>query len=316
MGWTYAGEIEGQKEPTIISMLGWPGPYAQYHASNGQPHWITEMMVTRKEPFNAERLLLSTGITNHYMESNWENGRYAAVGRRIETPVMNISYHSTRGPMFETGRAAAEHPIHTGLRKIGSANRGQAMTSLNYSNQPMKRRDLIKSLTFLPAAGRVLSMHSPQPVLPPDAPSAPPQNRAMPALHRQAFVMDGHTHVMTRELLMNTDIGQRYPDGNVDLPQSEGRRRRRDVLLGVYAGELLSRPIRNQEHVPRSRSSRWIRSRRTAARSNWRSMRQTSNGSTRAERSRPSWIWKVAMTCMGTYTCCAPCTGLACAPCS
>ena len=43
----------------------------------------------------------------------------------------------------------------------------------------------------------------------------------MPALHRQAFVMDGHTHVMTRELLMNTDIGQRYPDGNVDLPRAK-----------------------------------------------------------------------------------------------
>lgn len=38
-------------------------------------------------------------------------------------------------------------------------------------------------------------------------------------LHRNAFVMDGHTHVMTRELLMNTDIGNRYTDGNVDLPR-------------------------------------------------------------------------------------------------
>ena len=35
VGWTYAGEIEGQKEPTIVSMLGWPGPYSQYHAANG-----------------------------------------------------------------------------------------------------------------------------------------------------------------------------------------------------------------------------------------------------------------------------------------
>jgi membrane dipeptidase len=43
----------------------------------------------------------------------------------------------------------------------------------------------------------------------------------MPALHREAFVMDGHTHVMTRELLMKTDIGQHYPDGNVDLPRAK-----------------------------------------------------------------------------------------------
>ena len=34
VGWTYAGEIEGQKEPTIVSMLGFPGPISQYHASN------------------------------------------------------------------------------------------------------------------------------------------------------------------------------------------------------------------------------------------------------------------------------------------
>ena len=117
VGWTYAGEIEGQKEPTIISMLGWPGPYSQYHAANAQPHWITEMMVTRKEPFNAERLLLSTGIVNHYMESNWENGRYSAVGRRIETPFMNMSYRSTRGPLFSTGPRPPIIPYIRGFEK-------------------------------------------------------------------------------------------------------------------------------------------------------------------------------------------------------
>ncbi|QRR04028.1 hypothetical protein HWI92_03615 [Dyadobacter sandarakinus] len=102
-GWTYAAEVEGRAEPTIISMLGWPGPFSQYHASNSQPHWITEMMVTGKEPFNAERLLLSTGITAFNMESNWENGRYSEVGRRMETPVMNMKYKSTRGAQFSTG---------------------------------------------------------------------------------------------------------------------------------------------------------------------------------------------------------------------
>ncbi len=118
VGWTYAGEIDGQKEPTIISMLGWPGPFAQYHASNAQPHWITEMMVTKKEPFNAERLLLSTGITNHYMESNWENGRFSAVGRRVETPVMKISYRSTRGPQFSTGSRPPDNtPYLRGFEK-------------------------------------------------------------------------------------------------------------------------------------------------------------------------------------------------------
>ncbi len=115
VGWTYAGDVEGQPEPVIVSMLGWPGPYAQYHAANGQPHWITEMMVTKREPFNAERLLLSTGIVNHYMESNWHNGRYSAIGRRIETPVMNMSYRSTRGPMFEKGERPPNRPYIRGF---------------------------------------------------------------------------------------------------------------------------------------------------------------------------------------------------------
>jgi hypothetical protein len=115
VGWTWAGEIEGQKEPTIVSMLGWAGPYSQYHASNAQPHWITEMMVTGKEPYNAERLLLSTGIVNHYMESNWENGRYSAVGRIIETPYMNMTYRPTRGPQFNKGERPPNIPYIRGF---------------------------------------------------------------------------------------------------------------------------------------------------------------------------------------------------------
>jgi hypothetical protein len=115
VGWTYAGEIEGQKDPTIVSMLGFPGPISQYHAANAYEHWITEMMLTGKEPFNAERLLLSTGIVNNYMESNWENGRYSAVGRRIETPFMNMKYHSTHGPLFETGPRPPNTPYIRGF---------------------------------------------------------------------------------------------------------------------------------------------------------------------------------------------------------
>jgi hypothetical protein len=117
VGWTYAGDIEGHDEPVVISMLGFPGPYAQYHASNALSHWITEMMVTGKEPYNAERLLLSTGIVNHYMDSNWENGRYSPVGRRIETPYMNMTYHEAHGPMFEKGERPPFVPYLRGFEK-------------------------------------------------------------------------------------------------------------------------------------------------------------------------------------------------------
>ena len=115
VGWTYAGEIEGQRDPTIVSMLGWPGPISQYHAANAYEHWIIEMMLTGKEPFNAERLLLSTGILNYYMESNWENGRYSAVGRRIETQFLNVKYHSTHGPLFESGQRPPNTPYMRGF---------------------------------------------------------------------------------------------------------------------------------------------------------------------------------------------------------
>jgi hypothetical protein len=117
VGWTYAGEIEGRKEPAIVSMLGWPGPYSQYHAANAFEHWIVEMMLTRKEPVPAERLLLSTGIVAFNMESNWENGRYQAVGRRIQTPFLNMSYRSTRGPMHNTGPRPPVIPYIRGFEK-------------------------------------------------------------------------------------------------------------------------------------------------------------------------------------------------------
>jgi len=113
--WTYAGEIQGRAEPTIVSLLGFAGPFDQYHASNAQPHWITEMMLTKKEPFNAERLLLSTGITNHYMESNWESSKYSPIGRRIETPFMNMTYHTTRGAQFNKGERPPARPYIRGF---------------------------------------------------------------------------------------------------------------------------------------------------------------------------------------------------------
>ena len=118
VGWTFAGDIEGQKDPTIISMLGWPGPISQFHAANAHEHWLIEMMLTGKEPFNAERLLVSTGIVNYYMDSNWQDGRYSAVGRAIETPYMNMKYHSTHGPLFNTGPRPPNTPYIRGFATV------------------------------------------------------------------------------------------------------------------------------------------------------------------------------------------------------
>jgi len=49
------------------------------------------------------------------MDSNWENGRYSAVGRRVETPYMNMKYQSTHGPMFETGPRPPNRPYIRGF---------------------------------------------------------------------------------------------------------------------------------------------------------------------------------------------------------
>ncbi len=38
-------------------------------------------------------------------------------------------------------------------------------------------------------------------------------------LHSTSFVMDAHVHVMTRSLLEGLDIGERVPDGHVDVPR-------------------------------------------------------------------------------------------------
>jgi hypothetical protein len=118
VGWTFAGDIEGKKDPTIISMLGFPGPVSQYHAGNAHEHWLIEMMLTGKEPFNAERLLVATGIVNNYMESNWQDGQYSAVGRVVETPYMNMKYQSTHGPLFNTGPRPPNIPYIRGFATV------------------------------------------------------------------------------------------------------------------------------------------------------------------------------------------------------
>jgi membrane dipeptidase len=42
----------------------------------------------------------------------------------------------------------------------------------------------------------------------------------MPDIHRDALVLDGHVHVMSRQLLEGLDINDRYPDGHIDLPRA------------------------------------------------------------------------------------------------
>lgn len=83
----------------------------------------------------------------------------------------------------------------------------------------MKRRELIKSLAFLPVAGNVFSKGAiPNSSFNQEKPHT--SVNVSSEVHYPDFVMDGHIHVMSRQLLEGLDIGQRYMDkGMVDLPK-------------------------------------------------------------------------------------------------
>jgi membrane dipeptidase len=90
----------------------------------------------------------------------------------------------------------------------------------------MKRRDLIKSLALLPITPNIFTIE------PKSLPSSftekefasPLSNSSLSqefSVSSSPFVMDGHIHLMSRQLLQNLDIGQRYQDGMIDLPRAK-----------------------------------------------------------------------------------------------
>lgn len=85
----------------------------------------------------------------------------------------------------------------------------------------MKRRDVIKCLTILPLAEFSPYKYWENSIIDESASllSSPLGNYSSD-LHKKAFVMDGHIHMMTRQLLQGLDIGDRYPDGHVDIPRA------------------------------------------------------------------------------------------------
>ncbi len=90
----------------------------------------------------------------------------------------------------------------------------------------MKRRDVIKCLTILPIAEFSPFNYLENSIIDESGSLFNSERGNSPAsdLHKKAFVMDGHIHMMTRQLLQGLDIGDRYSDGSVDLPRAiEGR---------------------------------------------------------------------------------------------
>ncbi len=86
----------------------------------------------------------------------------------------------------------------------------------------MKRRDVIKCLTILPIAEFSPFQILENSIIDESGSlfSSASGKSFSSDLHKKAFVMDGHIHMMTRQLLQGLDIGDRYPDGHVDIPRA------------------------------------------------------------------------------------------------
>lgn len=114
MSWAFAGGIKGENEP--VSTQFWfnftPGKYL---GSSTFVHYITEMVVTGKEPYPPERTLCTTGLLTNLVASNWENGRYRAVGRRVETPFLDIRYRAGAEPVYDRGSRPPDLPLDRGF---------------------------------------------------------------------------------------------------------------------------------------------------------------------------------------------------------
>src|SRR5262249_36017084 len=63
-----------------------------------------------------------------------------------------------------------------------------------------------------------------------------------PSLHGDAFVMDGHIHLMTRQLLEGLDIGQRYPTAILTC-RAPARVDSTRCFFRLYAGALPGHPF-------------------------------------------------------------------------
>ena len=57
-----------------------------------------------------------------------------------------------------------------------------------------------------------------------------------PNLHRDAFVMDGHVHMINRQFYLGGDIADSYPDGQVDLPRIQ-RGGLKAIFFSIFSSE-------------------------------------------------------------------------------
>ncbi|MDP2982856.1 MAG: hypothetical protein Q8O92_05975 [Candidatus Latescibacter sp.] len=112
--WALAGDIAGRKEPASTHFW-FNYTQGKYLGSSSFVHYINEMMVTGKEPYPAERTLLTTGMLSYLMDSNWENGRHTDIGRRLETPYFDMKYKAGREQLYDRGARPPDIPLVRGF---------------------------------------------------------------------------------------------------------------------------------------------------------------------------------------------------------
>ena len=123
VGWTYAGEIEGQKDPTIVSMLGWPGPISQYHAANAHEHWIIRDDADRKGTVQCGAA--ASVHRDCELLHGIKLGERPLLCRRtphrdaVHEHKVSLDTRTT----IRNGAAAAEYSLHTGFSVVGAASR-------------------------------------------------------------------------------------------------------------------------------------------------------------------------------------------------
>ena len=107
------------------------------------------------------------------------------------------------------------------MSEIDSNSKDYDFLPANKSKQ-LKRREVLKGLSLLPLIDLSPLNYWGQTLLVNNEYSASSSSKysSDPNLHSNAFVMDGHMHMMSRQLLQGLDIGQRYSDGHVDLPRA------------------------------------------------------------------------------------------------
>lgn len=100
--WAFAAQLRDKPDP--VSMLFYLQGERPYGHFSSLVHYIEELIITGREIYPVERTLLTTGVLAALMSSSYYDGRKLGEGRRIETPLLNVSYKPPIESFFNRGQ--------------------------------------------------------------------------------------------------------------------------------------------------------------------------------------------------------------------